>query len=88
MMSAVVHAVFMLMPTAEVGCTNKQLALELTHMCPGVALNAENLALYGNGMTRTDVMRSRNNSINVVGTRCHRQCNQRLAVYSACTTFT
>lgn len=33
-------------------------------------------------MTRTDVMKSRNNSINVVGTRCHRQCNQRLGVCS------
>ena len=32
MMSAVVHAVFMLMPTAEVACTIKQLALELKHM--------------------------------------------------------
>lgn len=32
MMSAVVYAVFMLMPTAEVVCTNKQLALELKHV--------------------------------------------------------
>lgn len=87
MISAVVHALLRLIPMAEVVCTNKRLALKLKHMCLSGTLNAEKLALYGNGITPADVVKSSNNSINVVGTPCHGKRDQRLRMHCACTTF-